>query len=116
VNSFIFHALKYGHLIGMATLIGAFALEASSLKKNLKKQLYRASLLSLFTGIAMVGLKETILSDSSSDVPHMKIAMKLIATMIIIWLFLKDEKPSQSTIKMAGCFSLAITAIAVFWA
>ena len=111
----IYHALKYGHLIGMAILIGSFALEVSPVKKNLKKQLYRASFLSLCTGIAMVGLKETILSNSSQDIAHLKIAIKLIATIIIIWLCLKDEKPTQSMIKMVGLFSLGITAIALFW-
>lgn len=64
----------------------------------------------------MVGLKETILSNSSQDIAHLKIAIKLIATMIIIWLCLKDEKPTQSMIKMVGLFSLSITAIALFWA
>jgi len=63
----------------------------------------------------MVGLKETILSNSSQDITHMKIAIKLIATMIIIWLCLKDEKLTQSMIKMVGIFSLSITAIALFW-
>ena len=111
----IYHSLKYGHLIGMAILIGSFALEVSPLKQNLKKQLYRASFLSLFTGIAMVGLKETILSDSNQDIAHLKIAIKLIATVMIIWLCIKDEKPTKSMIKMVGLFSLGITAIALFW-
>jgi len=63
----------------------------------------------------MVGLKETILSDSSQDIAHLKIAIKLIATVMIIWLCLKDEKPTKSMIKMVGLFSLGITAIALFW-
>ena len=52
----------------------------------------------------MVGLKETILSNTSQDIAHLKIVIKLIATMIIIWLCLKDEKPTQSMIKMVGLF------------
>ena len=99
----------------MAILIGSFALGVSPLQRNLKKQLYRASFLLLFTGIVMVGLKETILSDASTDIPHLKITVKMIAMMIIIWLCLKDEKPSKLAIKMAGLFSLGVTAIALFW-
>jgi len=115
VTIFIYNFLKYGHLIGMSILIGTFALNASPLKKNLRKTLFLASFLSLLTGIAMVGLSETHLAGVNPDFPHSKIALKLILTLAMIWLWAREKKSTESSIKIVGIFSLGITALALFW-
>ena len=99
----------------MSILIGAFALSVSPLQKNPRKTLYLASFLSLLTGIAMVGLSETSLAGVIPGFPHSKIALKLILTLAIIWLYARKKTPTESSIKIAGIVSLGITALALFW-
>ena len=112
---FIYNILKYGHLLSMATLVGSFVLVGTSLRQKLKRALLLASFGSLLTGVGMVGIRETILDSTDLDLNHFKIAYKLLLTLAIILIYMRESQHRKAAIRVAGVLSLGITAIAVFW-
>jgi hypothetical protein len=116
----LLEVLLFLHLLGMASLVAAYLVQAKDYGKFNMGWIHGVSL-QLITGIAMVGVIDGAkLNNGSGLTPsgHAKIGVKLlVALVILIVAVVANNRPAS--IKKAnatlGGLTLANVAIAVFW-
>ena len=74
--SFVFESLVVLHFIGLAALLGGWLVQMSAPTKVVNRAMLDGAFTQLATGLAMVGLAETVLADDE-DINHMKVGIKL---------------------------------------
>lgn len=108
--------LVFLHLLGMAVIVGGFAFQFKSPVKRVSPGMWHGSLLALITGLALVGLYESV---DSFDEPinHVKIGVKLALSVIIaIVAFIGRKREDWRTGWLSvGLLAILAVAVAVFW-
>jgi len=114
---FVRLVLVFLHLLGFASLLGGFLVQLSQPTRRVNHAMLDGALTQLVTGVALVGLYDTVDSlDQSVD--HAKIGVKLVVVLVITVLaFLNRAKDrvDNSVFFAIGGLTLLNTAIAVFW-
>jgi len=108
-------ALVFLHLLGMATLIGAFLLQRrASADGSLNSAWLHAGALQLVTGLGLVGIAEV----GTDPVNQGKTAVKLAVLLVILALVLiyrrRSGRPAWVVPALGGLTVLNV-AVAVFW-
>jgi hypothetical protein len=102
------------HLIGFAALFGGFLVQLRSQEPEVNAAMLHGSLTLLITGVALV-----ILSALGRDpVNHVKIAIKLIITAVIVLLVIKNRKFAsipRGLWGLIGGLTIVNAAVAVLW-
>jgi hypothetical protein len=114
--SFVFESLVVLHFIGLAALLGGWLVQISSPTKVVNRAMVDGAFTQLATGLAMVGLAETVLSDDE-DVNHMKIGIKLLILLVITvlaWANRKKESVPTGVWAIIGGLTIVNIVIAVF--
>ena len=105
------------HLLGTIGILVSLLLS----RKKLSPGITHSALLSLLTGIALVGLRYPLVDSDPmkwEEVDNTKISIKLLIVLVILVLGYKNkEKESVSKAIVASIAGLALTniAIAVWW-
>lgn len=103
------------HLIGFASLFGGFLVQMRSAHPEINAAMLHGALTQLVTGILLVGLLEAF---SEEPVNHIKIGIKLLVTIVITILVVKNRK-FESIPKglwgLLGGLTLINAALAVLW-
>jgi len=104
------------HLLGWATVLGAALATMKSPK--ITPGMLHGVLTALVTGIALVGIREAGLLDSSRELDMAKIAIKLgIALVVTALVIIGRRRESVSTGYLGGIAGLVVVnvAVAVLW-
>ena len=108
--------LIFLHLLGMAVIVGGFAYQFKSPIKRVSPGMWHGSLLALITGLALVGLYESV---DSLDEPinHVKIGVKLVLSLVIaVIAFMGRKREDWRTGWLSvGLLAIVAVAVAVFW-
>jgi len=114
--SFVFESLVVLHFIGLAALLGGWLVQMSADTKVVNRAMLDGAFAQLVTGLAMVGMAETVLSDDE-DVNHAKIGIKLTILLVITllaWVNRKKESVPVGVWATIGILTIANVVIAVF--
>lgn len=111
------------HFVGLAALFGGFLAQISSPVKNVAAGMMHGALLSLLTGIGLVGARTSLYESNPESWPlpdNAKVAVKsLIITVILIvgYTSRKNDKDAGNSTAWLTVGLLAFTniVIAVFW-
>lgn len=112
----VYDILVVLHFVGLASLLGGFLVQIGAPSKVVNPAMLHGALTQLVTGLAMVGLAETLLADDE-DLDTTKVGVKLGILLVITGLaFANRRKTSVSTGVWAaiGGLTLANIVIAVF--
>jgi NO-binding membrane sensor protein with MHYT domain len=112
----LYEAIVVLHFIGLAALLGGFLVQVSAPTRVVNRAMLDGAITQLVTGLALVGLAETVLSDTE-DVNHMKVGIKLLILLVITGLaFANRKKASLATgpYLAIGLLTIANIVIAVF--
>lgn len=108
--------LIFLHLLAMAVIVGGFAYQLKSPIKGVSPGMWHGSLLALITGLALVGLYESV---DSFDEPinHIKIGVKLLLSVIIVVIaFMGRKRENWRTGWLSvGLLAIISVGVAVFW-
>jgi hypothetical protein len=110
------NVLVFLHLIAMAAIVGGFLFQLRSPIKRVSPGMWHGSLLALVTGLAIVGLYESV--DSFGEpINHVKIGVKLALSVVIAVLaFMGRKREDWRTGWLSvGLLAIAAVAVAVFW-
>lgn len=112
---FLREVLLFLHLLGMATLVGAFLLQRRTAASGpLNAAWLHGTALQLVTGLALVGVLESL----PEEVDHVKVGVKLLVGLVIGGLALafrkRDRMPNWLLPALAGLVVLNV-GVAVFW-
>jgi hypothetical protein len=105
------------HLLGTAGILVSLVLS----RKKLSPGIIHSALLSLLSGIALVGLRYPLVDADPmkwEEIDNTKISIKLIIALVILVLGYKNKKKQAvSKVVIASIAGLAISnaSIAVFW-
>jgi len=102
------------HLIGLAALFGGFLVQVRSKDPEVNASMLNGSFTLLITGLALVALEEV----GAEPVNHVKIAIKLLITLVIIVLVAKNRKFAtipRGLWGLIGGLTIANAAVAVLW-
>ena len=105
------------HLLGTIGILVSLLLS----RKKLSSGITHSALLSLLTGIALVGLRYPLVDSDPmkwEEIDNTKISIKLLIVLVILVLGYKNKKKEAvSKVVVASIAALAITniAIAVWW-
>lgn len=113
---FVYEALVVLHFIGLASLLGGFLVQLRDSPKVVSSAMLHGALTQLVTGLALVGMAETVLADEE-DVNHAKIAVKLVILLVItglVWANRRKESISTGLWAAIGGLTIANIVIAVF--
>ena len=102
------------HLIGFAALFGGCLIQVRAKDPEVNASMLNGSFTLLLTGLALVVLDEL----GPEPVNHVKIAIKLIITMVIVVLVAKNRKFAtipRGLWGLIGGLTIANAAIAVLW-
>jgi hypothetical protein len=102
------------HLIGFAALFGGFLVQLRSQEPEVNAAMLHGSLTLLITGVALVILAEI----GPDPVNHVKIAIKLIITAVIVLLVIKNRKFAsipRGLWGLIGGLTIVNAAVAVVW-
>jgi hypothetical protein len=102
------------HLIGFAALFGGFLVQLRSKEPEINAAMLHGSLTLLITGLALVTLDEI----GPDPVNHLKIAIKLIITAVIVLLVVKNRKFAaipRGLWALIGGLTIVNAAVAVMW-
>jgi hypothetical protein len=102
------------HLIGFAALFGGFLVQLRSQEPEVNAAMLHGSLTLLITGVALVILAEI----GPDPVNHVKIAIKLIITAVIVLLVIKNRKFASIPRGLWGLIdglTIVNAAVAVVW-
>lgn len=102
------------HLIGFAALFGGFLVQIRSKEPEINASMLNGSFTLLISGLALVALEEI----GPDPVNHVKIAIKLIITMVIVVLVAKNRKFAtipRGLWGLIGGLTIANGALAVLW-
>jgi hypothetical protein len=109
------HLLVFLHLLGMAVLVGSFTTQLASPIKRVTPGQWHGALLTLISGLALLGLYGAVPSLQEPLHPA-KIAVKLgLALMIALFAFQGRQRAEwKAGWLRVGLLSIANTAVAVF--
>jgi hypothetical protein len=102
------------HLIGFAALFGGVLVQLRSKEPEVNAAMLYGSLTLLITGLALVWLEEL----GPDPVNHLKIAIKLVVTALIVLLVLKNRKFAaipRGLWALIGGLTLSNAVVAVLW-
>ena len=102
------------HLIGFAALLGGFLIQLRAKEPEVNASMLNGSFILLLTGLALVVVEEL----APEPVNHVKIAIKLIITMVIVVLVAKNRKFAtipRGLWGLIGGLMIANGALAVLW-
>lgn len=102
------------HLIGLAALLGGFLVQVRSKEPEVNASMLNGSFTLLITGLALVALEQV----GAEPVDHVKIAIKLLITVVIVVLVAKNRKfPTipRGLWGLIGGLTIANAAVAVLW-
>ena len=102
------------HLIGFAALFGGILVQLRSKEPEVNAAMLHGSLTLLITGFGLVALQEI----GPDPVNHLKIAIKLIITAMIVLLVVKNRKFAsipRGLWGLIGGLTIANAAVAVLW-
>ncbi len=102
------------HLIGFAALFGGFLVQVRSKEPEVNASMLNGSILVLLTGLALVTMEEL----GQDPVNHIKIAVKLLITAVIVVLVAKNRKFAsipRGLWGLIGVLTIANAAVAVLW-
>ena len=106
------HILLALHLIGFVGILGALLSQLPKPSKRILAGAMHSALLSLISGIALVGIRTSLHSsdpDNWAAVNHTKVGIKLVILLIILILGYKNvKKASVSTAIWAGLIGLTL--------
>jgi hypothetical protein len=107
------------HLIGFAALFGGWFVQLRSAHPEVNAAMLHGAWTQLITGILLVGVLDSGLDPAvESDVNHVKIAIKLVLTLVVVVLAAKNRK-FESIPKglwwLIGAMTLLNAALAVLW-
>ena len=114
--SFVFESLVVLHFIGLAALLGGWLVQLSAPTKVVNRAMLDGAFTQLATGLAMVGMAETVLADDE-DVNHMKVGLKLLILLVITvlaWVNRKKESVPVGVWGAIGGLTIVNIIIAVF--
>lgn len=110
------HLLVFLHLLGMAVLVGGFSAQLSARPRRVTPGQWHGALLSLLSGLALVGLYEAV-PTLGETVNHAKVGVKLlIAVAITVLAWRGRSRPAwpQGWLGL-GLLAILNTGLAVFW-
>ena len=102
------------HLIGLAALLGGFLVQIRSKEPEVNASMLNGSFTLLITGVGLVVLDEV----GSDPVSYVKIAIKLLITVVIVVLVAKNRKFAsipRGLWVLIGALTIANAAIGVMW-
>jgi hypothetical protein len=102
------------HLIGFAALFGGFLIQIRSKEPEVNASMLNGSFTLLITGLALVALEEM----GPEPVNHLKIAIKLLITVVIVVLVAKNRKFAtipRGLWGLIGGLTIVNAAVAVLW-
>jgi hypothetical protein len=102
------------HLIGFAALFGGFLIQIRSKEPEINASMLNGSFTLLITGLALVALEEI----GPDPVNHVKIAIKLLITAVIVVLVAKNRKFAaipRGLWGLIGGLTITNAAVAVLW-
>jgi hypothetical protein len=102
------------HLIGFAALFGGALVQVRLKEPEVNAAMLHGSLTLLITGLALVTLEEL----GPGPVNHVKIAIKLVLTAMIVLLVAKNRKFAsipRGLWGLIGGLTIANAAVAVLW-
>jgi hypothetical protein len=113
---YLYEAIVVLHFIGLASLLGGFLVQISSSPRIVNRAMIDGALTQLVTGLALVGLADTVLADDE-DVNHLKVGIKLAILLVITglaWANRKKESISTGVWAAIGLLTITNIVIAVF--
>lgn len=113
--SLVYELLVVLHFIGLAALLGGWLVQLSTRDKVVNRAMLDGVLTQLVTGLALVGLAETVLSDEE-DVDHVKVGIKLavlIVIAVLAWVNRKKKSVPPGPWVAIGLLTIANIAVAV---
>jgi hypothetical protein len=102
------------HLIGFAALLGGVLVQVRSKEPEVNASTLNGSFLVLLTGLALVTIEEL----GHAPVNHIKIAVKLLITAVVVVLVAKNRKFAsipRGLWGLIGVLTIANAAVAVLW-
>jgi hypothetical protein len=102
------------HLIGLAALLGGFLVQIRSKEPEVNASMLNGSFTLLITGLALVVSEEI----GSGPVNYIKIAIKLLITVVIVLLVAKNRKFAtipRGLWGLIGALTITNAALAVLW-
>jgi hypothetical protein len=99
---------------GLAALFGGFLVQVRSKDPEVNASMLNGSFTLLITGLALVALEEV----GAEPVNHVKIAIKLLITLVIVVLVAKNRKFAtipRGLWGLIGGLTIANAAVAVLW-
>jgi hypothetical protein len=112
----VFESLVVLHFIGLAALLGGWLVQMSAPTKVVNRAMLDGAFTQLATGLAMVGLAETVLADDE-DINHIKVGIKLAILLVITvlaWANRKKESVPVGVWGAIGGLTIVNIIIAVF--
>ena len=109
-----YQTLVLFHLIGLAALLGGFLVQIRSKEPEINASMLNGSFTLLITGLVLVALDEL----GPDPVNHIKIAIKLVITAVIVVLVAKNRKFAsipRGLWGLIGALTIANAAVAVLW-
>lgn len=110
---FLYSALVFLHMIGLAGIIAGFLMQLMTDNLKATKVLLHSSLLQFVTGLLLVGVAEMA---DLADIDHVKIAVKLVISLAVVVVgVLNLRKPAKNLAIIAGVLAIVNIGVAVFW-
>jgi hypothetical protein len=113
------------HFVGLAALFGGFLAQMSSSAKQITSGMLHGALLSLISGVVMVGVRYPLHDEDPNLFPlfdNGKISVKFLILAVILIIGYTSKKKSKSSSQgdtaawaTVGLLSLTNILIAVFW-
>ncbi|SIO84326.1 hypothetical protein [Nocardiopsis sp. JB363] len=110
---FLYSALVFLHMLGLAGIIAGFLMQLMTDNLKATKVLLHSSLLQFVTGLLLVGVAEMA---DLADIDHVKIAVKLVISLAVVVVgVLNLRKPAKNLAIIAGVLAIVNIGVAVFW-
>lgn len=113
------------HFVGLAALFGGFLAQMSSVAKHITSGMLHGALLSLISGVVMVGVRYPLHDKDPNSFPlfdNGKISVKFLIIAVILIVGYTSKKKSKNSGQgdvtawaTVGLLSLTNILIAVFW-
>lgn len=81
----VFEVLAVLHLVALVGVLVGWGIQIPKPTKRINPAMLHGSLTQLVTGVAMVGLADSVLADEE-DINHVKIGIKLVVLLVIVFL------------------------------
>jgi hypothetical protein len=113
---YLFEGIVVLHFIALASLLGGFLVQLRTSPKVVNNAMVHGALTQLATGLALVGMAETVLSEDE-DINSTKVGVKLVILLVItglIWANRRKESIPTGVWAAIGGLTIANIVIAVF--